>query len=46
MRAFTATTLAEYDAALREAFTWQEPCLIDVHVDPAGYAAQAKALRG
>ena len=46
MRAFTATTLAEYDAALRQAFTWQEPCLIDVHVDPAGYAAQARALRG
>ena len=46
MQAFTATTLAEYDAALRQAFTWQEPCLIDVHVDPGGYAAQAKALRG
>ena len=46
MSAFSASTQSEYEAALRRALDSPGPCLIDVHVDPSGYLAQAKALRG
>lgn len=46
MRAFTAHTTDEYERALQSAFQLNGPCLIDVRVDPSGYPAQAKALRG
>lgn len=43
---FTACTEAEYGAALAQAIAVQGPALIDVAVDPSGYPAQIKALRG
>ena len=43
---FRAETPAEYRAALRAAFAHQGPSLIDVRVEPAGYAAQLQAMRG
>ena len=46
MSAFSASTQSAYEAALRRALDSPGPCLIDVHVDPSGYLAQAKALRG
>jgi len=46
VKAYTATSLDEYRAALQQAFKESGPCLIDVHVDPSGYRAQATALRG
>jgi acetolactate synthase-1/2/3 large subunit len=46
LRAFQATSNEEYEQALREALATEGPCLIDVRVDPSGYRAQAKALRG
>lgn len=46
LRAFTAHSMAEYEEALQAVFAEGGPCLIDVHVDPSGYRAQAKALRG
>jgi acetolactate synthase-1/2/3 large subunit len=46
LRAFTARTAADYAHALRQAMDTHAPCLIDVHVDPSGYRAQATALRG
>lgn len=46
LRAFTARTEAEYENALQDALAGSGPSLIDVHVDPSGYRAQAKALRG
>ena len=42
----SATTEAEYAAALAEACAAKGPVLIDVAVDPSGYPAQIKALRG
>jgi acetolactate synthase-1/2/3 large subunit len=41
-----ASTEAEYIAALDAAFALKGPSLIDVTVDPAGYAAQLQAMRG
>ncbi|MCD0501762.1 thiamine pyrophosphate-binding protein [Bordetella petrii] len=46
MQAYRASTEAEYEQALRQAFQSGVPCLIDVHVDPSGYGAQARSLRG
>jgi acetolactate synthase-1/2/3 large subunit len=43
---FRASTEAEYIIALDAAFALQGPSLIDVTVDPAGYAAQLQAMRG
>ena len=42
----TATSEAEYRAALAQALAAPGPALIDVAVDPGGYPAQIKALRG
>ncbi len=42
----SAATEAEYAAALAEACAAKGPVLIDVAVDPSGYPAQIKALRG
>ncbi|HYF08699.1 MAG TPA: thiamine pyrophosphate-dependent enzyme [Acetobacteraceae bacterium] len=42
----TATTEAEYEAALAQAIAAPGPALVDVAVDPSGYPAQIKALRG
>lgn len=44
--AFRAENETEYENALREVQRTKGPCLIDVHVDPSGYRAQAKRLRG
>lgn len=46
LTAFTARTPQAYEEALRSALQIDGPCLIDVQVDPSGYGAQAKALRG
>ncbi|WP_168665396.1 thiamine pyrophosphate-binding protein [Paraburkholderia sp. SG-MS1] len=46
MSAFSVVTTQAYENALEEAFATNGPCLIDVHVDPSGYLAQSKALRG
>ncbi|GAB5101295.1 thiamine pyrophosphate-binding protein [Caballeronia sp. HLA56] len=43
---FSAATPMDYQSALAQAFATDGPCLIDVHVDPTGYLAQSKALRG
>ena len=42
----TANTEAEFAEALARACTATGPVLIDVAVDPSGYPAQIKALRG
>lgn len=44
--AWRVSTRAEYDAALAEAAKTLGPTLIDVVLDPGGYAAQLKAMRG
>ncbi|WP_197089259.1 thiamine pyrophosphate-binding protein [Puniceibacterium sp. IMCC21224] len=44
--AWRVTTKAEYEAALIEAEQAPGPSLIDVVLDPGGYAAQLKAMRG
>jgi acetolactate synthase-1/2/3 large subunit len=41
-----AGTVAEYRAALADAFAADGPALIDVRVDPSGYPEQLLALRG
>jgi acetolactate synthase-1/2/3 large subunit len=41
-----ARTEAEYGEAMTRALGAAGPCLIDVRVDPVGYAHQLKALRG
>jgi len=46
LEAHRVRTQAEYEDALRLAFAAGKPCLIDVQVDPSGYGAQARALRG
>lgn len=46
LRSYSAGTSEEYRAALALALAGETPCLIDVQVDPSGYAAQATALRG
>jgi acetolactate synthase-1/2/3 large subunit len=40
------STVADYEAALAEARTTRGPSLIDVVLDPSGYDAQLKAMRG
>ena len=45
-KGFAAATEAEYITALEAAFARQGPSLIDVTVNPAGYAAQLQAMRG
>lgn len=44
--AWRVSTRAEYEAALSEAAQTPGPSLIDVVLDPGGYAAQLKAMRG
>ena len=44
--AWRVETAAEYEAALEAAREVDGPTLIDVVLDPAGYAAQLKAMRG
>jgi len=44
--AWRVETMAEYGAALEAAREVDGPALIDVVLDPAGYAAQLKAMRG
>jgi acetolactate synthase-1/2/3 large subunit len=46
LRGFSATSVAEYRAALAEALAGDTPSLIDVRVDASGYLAQSVALRG
>jgi acetolactate synthase-1/2/3 large subunit len=46
VRGFVARDAETYRAALRDAFAHGGPSLIDVHVDPAGYPAQLRAMRG
>ncbi|MDH3275976.1 MAG: thiamine pyrophosphate-dependent enzyme, partial [Gammaproteobacteria bacterium] len=45
-RAFQVCNQLDYRNALDEAITEQGPVLIDVAIDPRGYPAQLKALRG
>jgi acetolactate synthase-1/2/3 large subunit len=45
-RAFQVCNELDYRNALDEAITEQGPVLIDVAIDPHGYPAQLKALRG
>jgi len=44
--AWQVTTHEQLQKALRAAFDTPGPTLIDVHVDPSGYASQLDALRG
>ncbi len=44
--AWRVETVEAYEAALQEAATTPGPSLIDVVLDPGGYAAQLKAMRG
>lgn len=46
LRGYVARSVEEYRAALEQALSGEGPALIDVHVDPSGYAAQSAALRG
>lgn len=46
LQASSVSTPEEYEAALARAWQSEGPVLIDVHVDPSGYLAQSKALRG
>jgi acetolactate synthase-1/2/3 large subunit len=46
VKGFVATDPDAYADALRAAFAHDGPSLIDVHVDPAGYPAQLRAMRG
>ncbi|QRF62608.1 thiamine pyrophosphate-binding protein [Variovorax paradoxus] len=46
LRAFSVHDEAGYRQALRAALDHDGPSLIDVRVDPTGYQAQARALRG
>ncbi len=46
LRGFSATSVAEYRAALDQALAGDTPSLIDVRVDPTGYLSQSIALRG
>lgn len=45
-KGYVARDEAEFAAALRSAFAQDGPSLVDVHIDPAGYAAQLQAMRG
>jgi acetolactate synthase-1/2/3 large subunit len=44
--AWRVTTPEEYDTALQEAAASEGPSVIDVVLDPRGYAEQLKAMRG
>ena len=44
--AWQVTTLEQVQQAVKVALDTPGPALIDVHVDPSGYAAQLDALRG
>ena len=44
--AWRVATVDEYDAALKESRATKGPSLIDVVLDPSGYGAQLKAMRG
>lgn len=44
--AWRVSTIEEYGTALEEARATKGPSLIDVVLDPSGYAAQLKAMRG
>lgn len=46
LAAWRVDTVTDYAAALQAALAHHGPSLIDVHVDPSGYPAQARALRG
>jgi acetolactate synthase-1/2/3 large subunit len=46
VRGFRAEGEAGYRAALRQAFAHAGPSLIDVRVEPDGYLAQMRAMRG
>ena len=46
LHAWRARTEDEYRAAIASALASVGPALIDVHVDPSGYPAQIRALRG
>jgi acetolactate synthase-1/2/3 large subunit len=46
VRGFVAADEAAYRGSLRAALAHDGPSLIDVHVDPAGYPAQLRAMRG
>lgn len=43
---FRVTSLSDYRKALTRAFDSDGPSLIDVSIDPSGYPAQLRALRG
>lgn len=45
-RAWQVDTVADYQLALQDAFASNGPALIDVVLDPDGYAEQLAALRG
>ena len=45
-RGYRAGTEVEYREALNQALHGEGPALIDVAIDPSGYEAQLKALRG
>jgi len=46
LHAWRARTEDEYRAAIESALASVGPALVDVHVDPSGYPAQIRALRG
>jgi len=46
LQAWRARTEDEYRAAIASALAAVGPALVDVHVDPSGYTAQIRALRG
>ena len=45
-KGFPVTNESQYCEALDEALQSNMPCLIDVMIDPSGYAQQLKAMRG
>ena len=45
-RGYRVDTLRDYEMALAKALQGEGPALIDVAIDPSGYPAQLKALRG
>ncbi len=45
-RGYRVQTVAEYQHSLAEALAGDGAALIDVAIDPSGYSAQMKALRG
>lgn len=45
-RGYRVDSLRDYETALAQALRGDGPALIDVDIDPSGYPAQLKALRG